>query len=723
MKCQGCGAENLPTARFCGGCGGGLAAAGPANACPRCRAPNPPGCKFCNQCGTRLGTAAYEDEGKERRIVTVLFADVSGFTSLAERLDPEEVEERIRACWARLTPVIEKHGGYVDKYIGDAVMVLFGAPTAHEDDPERAVRCAIALHHALRDDRLRLRIGVHTGEAIVGSVSDRGEKDYTAMGDTVNIASRLHTHTLPGRTVISAATQRLVDGKFAVRALDPLHVKGKTDPIAAFDVAGPAPRINPGAGVGTPFVGRATELARLDSALEKARTSQVLTAIGICGSPGVGKARLVAEWQARAEKSRPDAVFLSGEAVPYGGEPCRAVRAAILGRYGVDAEPGALMQAIADDLAAGGDRSPELSSGFIGRLFGIDTGTRVRHLDPRDVRAAAFAALRNLLIGLSKRGPVVLVLSELQWADSGTMDFVENLLKSPPAAPVVLVVIARPEAFRERPSLGELDRVDLLPHSPEETSLLIRAILGGRGVPTELEELLHHRSEGNAFYLEEMIRNLVEDGALAEDQDVEIDGEGLSLSPARTLRLARPLEEVRLPHTVQGVVTARIDALPEDARKVLKAAAVAGRTFSRSILERVLGRGVDEALQELVRRELIHERQAATAGDREFAFAHALIPEVAYREILKRNRKALHRGIAEALEEKLGSRRPLDRLAAAANHYEQAEVRDRAVALFLEAADRARQIYANQEALSCYARVLAMEERPEALRGRADVLI
>ncbi len=723
MKCQGCGHDNLTTSRFCGGCGLSLAAAAPTSACPRCRAPNPPGCRFCNQCGSRLGTAAFQDEGKERRVVTVLFADVSGFTSLAEKLDPEEVEERIRACWARLTPVIEKHGGYVDKYIGDAVMVLFGAPTAHEDDPERAVRCALALHHALRADRLRLRIGVHTGEVIVGSVSDRGEKDYTAMGDTVNTASRLHTHTQPGRTVVSVATQKLVEGKFAVRALEPLQVKGKSDALNVFEVVGPAPRIQSASGLSTPFVGRSVELARLDALLEKARSTQSMVAIGIAGSPGVGKARLVAEWRRRAEKSWPEAVFLSGDAVPYGGEPSRAVRAAVLGRYGEEAETGDLLRSLTEDLAAGGDRSPELSAGFIGLLFGLESGTRVRHLDPRDVRVAAFAALRNLLVGLSRRGPVVLMLHELQWADSGTTDFIENLLKSPLPAAVVLVAVARTEAFRERPSLAEIERVELAALTPGETDEFIRSLLGGRDLPRELAELLHHRSEGNAFFLEEMLHSLVEDGALAEDTDVELDGDGLALKPSRTLRLARPLEEVRLPHTVQGVVTSRIDALPDDSRKVLKAAAVAGRVFSRSILERVLERGVDEALAELLRREMIHERPAAIPGDREFAFAHALIPEVAYREILRRNRKTLHRGIAEALEERLGPRRPLDLLSAAANHFEQADVRDRAVSLFLEAAGRARQVYANQEALSCYARVLAMEERPEALRGRAEVWI
>ncbi|KAF0245234.1 MAG: putative adenylate [Planctomycetota bacterium] len=723
MKCQSCGHDNLTTSRFCGGCGLSLAAAGPTAACPRCRAPNPPGCRFCNQCGSRLGTSAFQDEGKERRVVTVLFADVSGFTSLAERLDPEDVEERIRACWARLTPVIERHGGYVDKYIGDAVMVLFGAPTAHEDDPERAVRCSLALHHALRDDRLRLRIGVHTGEVIVGSVSDRGEKDYTAMGDTVNTASRLHTHTQPGRTVVSAATQKLVEGKFAVRLLEPLLVKGKSGALSVFEVAGPAPRIESAAGIATPFVGRSSELARLDALLEKSRASNSMVSIGIAGSPGVGKARLVSEWRRRVEKCWPEAVFLSGDSVPYGGEPSRAVRAAVLGRYGEETEADELMRSLAEDLATGGDRNPDLSAGFIGRLFGIESGTRVRHLDPRDVRVAAFAALRNLLIGLSHRGPVVLLLNELQWADSGTTDFIENLLKSPLPAPVALVAVARSEAFRERPSLAEIERVELAALSPGETDELIRALLGGRDLPRELAELIHRRSEGNAFFIEEMLRSLVEEGALAEDTDVELDGEGLALKPSRTLRLARPIEEVRLPHTVQGVVTSRIDALPEDARKVLKAAAVAGRTFSRSILERVLERGVDEALAELLRRELIHERPASNAGDRDFAFAHALIPEVAYREILRRNRKALHRGIAEALEERLGPRRPLDLLASAANHFEQADVRDRAVSLFLEAAGRARQIYANQEALSCYARVLAMDERPEALRGRAEVLI
>ncbi|MBI2921129.1 MAG: tetratricopeptide repeat protein [Planctomycetes bacterium] len=721
MNCPACSTENVAGARFCNACGAALPDSAAPALCSRCRAPNPPGAKFCNHCGGRLSTGVFEDEGKERRVVTVLFADVSGFTSLAEKLDPEEVEERIRACWARLTPVIERHGGYVDKYIGDAVMVLFGAPTAHEDDPERAVRCAMALHQALRGDRLRLRIGVHTGEVIVGSVSDRGEKDYTAMGDTVNTASRLHTGTTPGRTAISVATFRMLGGKFAVRELEPMKVKGKSEAVASWEVLGPAPRVGRAAArEGTPFVGRGAELARLDEALGRVRLGRELAALAVAGAPGVGKGRLVAEWRRRVERAEPGAVFLEGAAAPYGGEPCRAVREAVLARYGTEGDPSERLRAIADDLA-GVEKDAGLAAGFIGRLFGIDSGTRGRHLAPKDMRAAAFSALESLLVALSAGGPVVLALGELQWADSATLDFVEHLLRSAPAAPILLLAAGRAEAFRDHAVLADLERLEVPPLGPADTAALASALLGGRRVPAELEDLLHRRTEGNAFFIEETLRSLVEEGALVDDEELEIEGAEIEVRPARAVRLARPLEEMRLPHTVQGVITSRIDALSEDGRKVLKAAAVAGRTFSRALLDRVLGRPVGDALAEIERREMIHHRPGGAAGDQEYAFAHPLIPEVAYREILRRNRKALHKGIAEALEERLAGRRTPELLVAAATHFEKADVRDRAVKLFLEAADRARQVFANQEAITCYTRVLGMAERTDALAGRADV--
>ncbi len=717
MRCASCSTENLPAARFCGGCGAALEGAASARACSACRAPNPAGARFCNQCGAPVaGTRGY-DEGKERRVVTVLFADVSGFTSLAERLDPEEVEERIRSCWARLTPIIERHGGYVDKYIGDAVMALFGAPVAHEDDPERAIHCAIALHQALRDERLRLRVGVHTGEVIVGSVSTRGDRDYTAMGDAVNTASRLHTHTQPGRTVVSSVTLRLVEGRFAARQLEPLTVKGKSEPISCAEVLGPAPRVE-GSGIYGPFVGRQAELARLDGLLARSRAEGALVPAILTAAPGVGKARLVQEWRQRVARAWPEATFLTGESVPYGGEPCRAVRSAVLGFYGEDADPAELVRAVAADLAAA-EGAAELSAGFIARLFGLDAGTRARQIDPRDARAAAFAALSRLLAGLTRRGPVVIALGELQWADSATLDFLEHLLNSPPQAPVVLLAVGRPDAFHDRPALAALERIDLAPLSPQDTRALAKALLGNREVPPELETLLQSRTEGNAFFIEEMLRSLVEDGALAEDSEVQIDESGVAVRPGRVLRLTRPISEIRVPQTVQGIVTARIDALSEDARKVLKAAAVIGRTFTRSLLERVIGRPVDTELAEIARREMIVERPGAV--EREYSFSHPLIPEVASREILRRARKVLHLDIARVLEERLGPRRPLDGLLAAAGHFAQADVRDRSSALYLEAADRARQLYANSEAIAAYEKVLAMEERWEAVKGRAEV--
>ncbi|MBO9541210.1 tetratricopeptide repeat protein [bacterium] len=633
--------------------------------CPHCQAPSVPHARFCAQCGVRLVDVSAS--AGDRRVVTVLFTDVSGFTAMSEKLDPEAVTAIVNRFFEVLTEPIYRFGGVVDKYIGDAIMALFGAPIAHEDDPERALAAAWEMQQAARifadrleadtGIRLRVRVGLHTGLVIAGEVGGEQKRDYTVQGETVSLASRMEAHATPGAILVSEATYRLTRQAWHYAERDAVSIPGRTAAVRAFEPLGPQARDAGARRERVAFVGRGSELSLLHAACEKmmAGTPQ---AVWVSGEAGVGKSRLVREALARFEGVR----ILRARCLSYRRATSDGLIAALLedwlGEEGLAGLEGWCRTQGAADAA----REAELLGYFLGREI---QSAELRQLSAQALRGLALQTLDQRLLSLE--GPLVLSLSDLQWADEASRDwlvaFVRRLARA--ERPLRLLVLGQsrlPSDLAAFEATG-LDATSLLLASlaRAESDALIREFLG-LGTEDEAagcEEVLAEvaaRAEGNPLYLCELLRSLVEAGALVRQAN------GWRLDPER-----RP---GALPTTIQGVVAARVDRLSVTARRALQVGAVMGREFSSSLLCAVAGLPAPEAaLGELTRADLIHPRARQTDL---YAFNQALIQEVAYEGILLKERRLLHGRVGHRLEAEIQGQ-PGEKAALLALHFLRAE--------------------------------------------------
>lgn len=661
---------------------------------------------------------------EERRQVTVLFADLVGFTALAERLDPEEVRDITTDCLRQLAAEAVRFEGTIDKLIGDAVMILFGAPVAHEDDPARALRTALAMQRTLarfnqdlertRGLALRLRIGIESGEVVAGPREVGGVTEYTVIGDAVNVAARLQTAAEPGTILVGEATCQRAGARFRFRPTEPLLLRGRERPVAAAvllgeaaEPAAPAPRL--------PLVGRDAELGAIRDRLDALRAGQG-GAVLVVGPPGIGKSRLLAEPRAHAEGLtwvRCQA-YAHEQAESYG--LARTLVRALLGIGPEDGDERAAHR-LHDELAALGRLDVEAA---LGRLLGTgssaDQATVLDALPPSLVQRRLFEAAIGLVDGLAARQPLVLELDDLQWADPTSLDLLLELLGRAGQLPLLLCCAFRPEpddacqVLRERgPSVlrDRLVTLNLAPLSDAASAALVAQILGRLGgaaqddeavvaseLPATLRPLLE-RAAGTPLWLEELARTLVERGLLSEDE--------------RGWQLDEQMSTVELPDSLQALIVARIDRLGP-ARPTIQVASVIGRRFGHTVLERVAESParLDDDLDQAQRADLVRELPAS--GDREYHFKHVLVRDAAYATLLHRRRRDLHRRVAEAVEALYPERvRELHSLLAF--HYERAEDWVRASAHARAAAEAARSGYANREALASYGLALRAAER------------
>src|SRR5579859_3134726 len=537
---------------------------------------------------------------EQRKQVTVLFADVSSFTALAEQMDPEEVRDLMNALWSRLDAAIAAHGGTVDKHMGDAVMALFGTPAAQENDPERAVRAALDIQAALQafaeqtPDRppLQMRIGINTGPVLLGAVGSGGE--YTALGTTVNVASRLEHAAPPGGELIGHATYRQVRGLFDVAAPPPLTVKGKAEPLQTYLVQRARPRTfrAPGRGVegvATPMVGRAAELQQLEAAFATALAEHTTRVVTIVGEAGLGKSRLLGEFVAWLElRPAPVTVFQGRADARLTGQPYGLLRDLLAARCAIrDSDPAPVARA---KLEAGlgeflGGARPAAAH-VLGQLIGLDFAASA-HLtglldDPRQLRTQAFQAAVQFFAAVAQTGPVVLLLEDIHWADEGSLDLLEQLSRELPAAPLLILSLARPTLFERRPNWGAgapaaHTRMELQPLAPRESRRLVGAILRRLpAVPAALTDLVVGGAAGNPFYVEELIQMLIDEGVIRTGGAVWAVEAG-RLAPAR------------VPATLMGVLQARLDGLPGAERAVLQRAAVVGPVFWEAAVAHLAG--------------------------------------------------------------------------------------------------------------------------------------
>jgi class 3 adenylate cyclase/tetratricopeptide (TPR) repeat protein len=678
--CPSCGSENAPAARFCSVCGTSL-----GQACGRCGADLPPDARFCPSCGLELTPAPV---GEERKLVTVLFADVTGSTELGEKLDAERLREVMDAFFSAMREEIEAEGGTVEKFIGDAVMAAFGVPTAHEDDPARALRAAYRMRRRLgslnseisrtHGVRLEMRIGVNTGDVLAVTAPRPGGAMVT--GDAVNAAARLEQAAEPGQVLVGERTARAARG-FRFQEKGPLELKGKSEPISAFllfeqeEAEGPAREPERGIpGVRAPLVGRDAELDLLSSLYDRVTSEGTPHLVTISGDPGVGKSRLTAEFLERVEGTRPALTIVRGRCLPYGESVTYWPLAEILkGMAGVlDTDPPDLVlekiQKVGRDLITSDlSPDPERAIAALAYTLGVsEPGFDFSELAPRQVRLETHGAWRSFFSALARRSPVIVVVEDIHWADPALLDLLEETADRV-EGPVLFVCPARPELTDRRPEWGGGKRnyssIFLDPLTSDDSERLVGLLLAVEDLPASLRRRILERAEGNPFFLEEIIRQLIDAGGIVREDD---------------RWQAKPgVEDVDIPDTIQGVLAARIDLLVPEEKRALQAAAVVGRVFWTGAVGVVVdGQGppgaVDELLERVERRELVLSRLSSSmSGQREYIFKHVLTRDVTYESLPRRDRAEAHARVARWIEDTVGERR-MEYVELLAHHFVEA---------------------------------------------------
>jgi ABC-type oligopeptide transport system substrate-binding subunit/class 3 adenylate cyclase len=658
------------------------------------------------------------DEGmlEERRIVTVVFADIAGSTALGERLDVEDLKLVIGDAVARMVEAVESFGGTIKDLAGDGVLSLFGAPVAHEDDAERAVRAALKVaddlaEYAREVERawgiagFGVRVGVQTGPVVVGAMGGGSRIEYAALGDAVNTAARLQERAVPGTVLVGESTYAAVEQLFQWDAPVELELKGKADAITARTVTGLAAAPDFGRGIGrtrAPLVGRAREL-EVAERLVRAALEGSGGVLFVVGEPGIGKTRLRAELRDRFRRESPlhgRALWLQGRCVSYGESmPYWPFRDLLRSWVDVRADEPELrvrvrLRRSVDELF--GDRAEELAP-YLGVLLGLspepEVAARLAELSPEAMQYRTFEVLQTLLVRLAADGPVALAIEDLHWADATSLQLLERVFADTETAALLVILTSRLE--RDHPSWRVKESAEReLPH--RTTSIELEALSGDAGrellstlvgegtLPPEMERRILEPAEGNPFFLEELIRSLIDAGALVRsDGGWRFDHE----------------VAVEVPPTVEKVILSRIDGLSPASRRVLVGASVLGRQFGLPLLEATAGADVGAALPDLMRADLI--REGRRWPEPEYRFKHALIQEAAYRTLVSSDRRRLHRTAADWLEHHPGGREH-EAAGLLAHHWLAAEDEERAAGYLTLAGDRARQEYALDEAIHHY---------------------
>jgi class 3 adenylate cyclase len=651
--------------------------------------------------------------GEERKVVTCLFCDLVGFTARAESLDPEDVRALLAPYHARVRAELERHGGTVEKFIGDAVMAVFGAPAAHEDDPERAVRAALAIRDSARAQGVELRIGIATGEALVALGARSAEGEGMVSGDVVNTAARLQSAAPVYGVLVGETTYRATRRAIDYREVEPVAAKGKAEPVAAWVAAEARARfgtevLDHAAGG---LVGRERELDVLCSALERVRierSSQLVTLVGV---PGIGKSRLVHELSRIADADPELITWRQGRCLAYGdGVTFWALAEIVKAQAGIlegdtdAAADGKLHSMVADVLT-----DPNEAAWIEARLRPL-AGLEAEAEIAGDRRGESFAAWRRFFEALADQRTLIAVFEDLQWADEGLLDFLDELADWAGGVPLLLLCTARPELLSRRPAWGggklNATTVALAPLSDAETALLIAHVLERSVLPADTQRNLLARAEGNPLYAEQFAHLYAERGSA---------------------------EALPLPENLQGIVEARLDALPSLEKALLQDASVLGKVFWSGSLQP----DSDALLRELTRKGFVRRQtRSSVAGEDEYAFAHVLVRDVAYGQIPRMDRSRKHRLVAEWIES-LG--RADDHAEMVAHHWRSAlelarasgtddeKLVERTRFAFRDAGDRATALNAYAAAAEYYAEALPLwppddSERADLLFRRARAL-
>lgn len=769
VACDNCGATLFPGAKFCHNCGHAVHPPGsphaeppraiaPPQAAPPLPAAAPVRADHAGQGQARLdqyiprelmskleAARANRSMAGERRIVTVLFCDVKGSTSLAEMLDPEEWAEIMNGAFKYLIAPVYRFEGTVARLMGDAILAFFGAPIAHEDDPQRAVLAGLEIVEAIQQYRqevkgkygldLNVRIGINTGLVVVGEVGSDLRVEYTAMGDAVNVASRMEQTAEPGTVQITGNTHKSVTNLFEFEPVGEIEVKGKSEPVAAYRVLRQKPDAVPTRGIEglrSPLVGRERELALLRSRLEDllAGRGQI---VSVLGEAGLGKSRLMAELRKAmldgttdggrrtteelsdaAVRRPPSVVWLEGRSLSYEtntpyapfidlldaclGQPLR-------GEESGDERYGKIKERVESVMEGHGE---EIAP-FLATLLGIEVpgedAQRVKYIEPPALRGRIFGAVAAFFEALAGTTPTVLVFEDLHWVDSTSLELIEQLLPVTDRAPLMIIAIFRPHSQERSWRMHELamreyphryTQVPLEPLDEASSRELVANLLEIEDLPEKVRTLILKKAEGNPFFVEEVIRSLLDARLVIRDDS--------------HWRATREIETIAVPDTLAGVITARLDRLDEESKYTAQTASVIGRDFGYDVLHDVYDwpQALDGALSTLQRRELVREKSRIPR--RVYLFKHVLTQETVYGSLLLSKRRELHRRVADCLE-----RVEAERVNDIARHLLEAREEERALPYLVQAGKRASHSGAREEAINLYKRAVEIAQTVENL--------
>jgi len=733
MKCPKCQFENPEGINFCGKCGGRL-----EKVCPKCNFQNPLEFIYCGKCGTALEelkeaipvnysepksytpkflvdkilTTRNSIEG-ERKLVTVLFADVANFTAISEKLDPEEIHQIMDGCFKILMDEIHKYEGTINQFTGDGVMALFGAPVAHEDHAQRACSAAISIQKAVKDygqevksrcgQDFKMRIGLNSGPVVVASIGDDLRMDYTAIGDTTNLASRMESAARPGTILVSEHTHRLVRDFFDFEPLGKIAVKGKEEPQETYELlkAGKVgTRIEAAVAKGlTRFVGRQNSMAALMEAYEKVRSGsgQVL---GIVGEAGVGKSRLLLE--SRNQLSQNEFTYLEGRCIHFGGAMAYLPILDILRSYFgiVEGENEVVIK------KRMGERVFQLDEKLQGILTPLHALLSLKvedeaylKLEPKQRREKIFEGLRDLFVRESQNRPLVLSIEDLHWIDKTSEEFLDYLIGWLANTRILLILLHRPEYTHRWGSKSYFNRIGLDQLSLKSSAKLVEAILERGEVAPELRELILTRAAGNPLFMEELTHTLLENGSIQRKENQYV--------------LTRKPSDIEIPDTIQGIIAARMDRLEENLKKIMQVASVIGKEFAFRILQAISGmrEELKTYLLNLQGLEFIYEK--SLFPELEYIFKHALTQEVAYSSLLLKRRKEIHEKIGSAIED-LYAERMEEFYEMLAYHYSRSDSLEKALQYLRLSANKATRNNSLWEALRFHKEsLMLLKQMPE----------
>ena len=642
--------------------------------CANCGQDNPPIARFCLACGRPLEQTSAPRE--ERRVVSVIFVDLVGFTERSEQLDPEDVQAFLAPYHERARREIESFGGRVEKFVGDAVMGVFGAPTAFGDDAERAVRAALAVRDAGRELELRLRIAVNTGEALV-TVDARPEHgEAMVAGDVVNTAARLQSAAPVGEIIVGAETHRLTRDAIVYEPVDPVHAKGKTEAVEAWLAVEAATPVGERRASRAPLVGRQRELEVLRGIWERTAADATPHLVTVLGQAGVGKTRLATEFAGAVEQL--GGRTIRGRSLPYRESSAYFAFAIqvkqLCGIYETDsAEVGLRKLRERVETLVGPGEAASITE-HLAILLGLDPEHSVAD------RETLFFSVRVFIEAVARDRPTMLVFEDLHWADSSLLDLIELVAVRLRDLPILVLALARPDLLDARPSWGgglaAYTALPLEPLSPEDSR-----ILAGHLLADGASETVAASAEGNPLFIEQLAATMVETSASGT---------------------------VSLPNSIRGLLAARLDALPRDERSLLLDAAVVGKTFWRGALEAMCeGDGLGERLIALERRDLIRRDMVSSfEGDQQYSFTHVLIRDAAYELLPRARRRERHAQVAQFFEQstaELG-----EATAALARHWRDAGEAGRAIDYFLAAGTQAEHGWAKEQAVALYREALEL---------------